>query len=381
MTFAARLALFYATIFAALGIQLPFLPVWMSAKGLDDRTVGIVLALGGVSRILATPLAAAATDRFGALKGAMVLAASVAAVSTALLGTADGAIGIAAAFTVAAAASSILMPLADVYAMRSLPERGFAYGPVRLWGSVAFVVGNFGAGSLAALLGARDLVWAIAGASILTVAAAAALAPVRLPKSAEDGTRLSALRALAGTPAFLLVVGAASLIQGSHALFYAFGSLHWMAQGLDGTRVGALWAIGVGAEIILFALSRRLPFTPSGLLLFGAAGAVFRWGAMALDPPLALLPALQCFHALSFGATHLGALQIVGRAAPAGFAVTGQGVLSMANGAASALATAASGVLYGAFGAGAYAAMAAMALVGGLLVLLARQRLVTDGWR
>ena len=29
-----RLALFYAALFAALGVQLPFLPVWLAAKGL-----------------------------------------------------------------------------------------------------------------------------------------------------------------------------------------------------------------------------------------------------------------------------------------------------------------------------------------------------------
>ena len=81
-----------------------------------------------------------------------------------------------------------------------------------------------------------------------------------------------------------------------------------------------LWALGVLAEIVLFALSARLPaaFTPSVLILIGGAGALVRWIAMALDPPGALLPFLQCLHGLSFGATHLGTLAFIGRAAPAG---------------------------------------------------------------
>ena len=73
-----------------------------------------------------------------------------------------------------------------------------------------------------------------------------------------------------------------------------------------------LWALGVLAEIVLFALSARLPaaFTPSVLILIGGAGALVRWIAMALDPPGALLPLLQCLHGLSFGATHLGTLGV-----------------------------------------------------------------------
>src|SRR5439155_8597674 len=70
----------------------------------------------------------------------------------------------------------------------------------------------------------------------------------------------------------------------------------------------------------LFAVSGRLPaaFGPTILLALGAAGAVVRWSAMALARSLAALPALQCLHALSFGATHLGVLGFVARIALAG---------------------------------------------------------------
>src|SRR5205823_12301487 len=127
-------------------------------------------------------------------------------------------------------------------------------------------------------------------------------------------------------------------------------------------------ALGVMSEIALFALSARLPaaITPIALLMIGAAGALVRWSAMALAPPLAVLPLLQCLHALSFGATHLGALALVARVAPPGAAATAQGYLAVTLGLTMAIATALSGVLYGRFGGAAYAAMAVMAAVGGL---------------
>src|SRR5207237_828049 len=128
--------------------------------------------------------------------------------------------------------------------------------------------------------------------------------------------------------------------------------IHWRAGGLDGLTIGTLWAVGVLAEIALFGLSARLPaaITPTVMLSVGAAGAVIRWGAMALDPPPVMLPAVQSLHALSFGATHLGTLAFVARVAPPGLATTVQGYISVALGAAMAVAMGISGVLYGRFG-------------------------------
>ena len=39
--FASRLALFYGAAFAIHGIQLPFFPAWLKAKGLDSEAIGI----------------------------------------------------------------------------------------------------------------------------------------------------------------------------------------------------------------------------------------------------------------------------------------------------------------------------------------------------
>ena len=56
--FSVRLAGIYATAYAMVGIQLPFFPLWLSAKGLDAGMIGLVLAVPQVVRVLAIPLAA-----------------------------------------------------------------------------------------------------------------------------------------------------------------------------------------------------------------------------------------------------------------------------------------------------------------------------------
>jgi len=55
--FAWRVAAFYAALFGVLGVQVPFLPVWLAAKGLDAGAIGVVLAVPVVVRMAAIPLA------------------------------------------------------------------------------------------------------------------------------------------------------------------------------------------------------------------------------------------------------------------------------------------------------------------------------------
>jgi PPP family 3-phenylpropionic acid transporter len=368
---APRLALFYAAFFIALGVQLPFLPVWLAAKGLDAGEIGMALAIPMLVRLLVIPVATRAADRANALRATLVLAASIAVLAYAALGLAQGRLAIMAALALAAAFHSPLFPLADAYAVRGLSRRGQGFGPVRMWGSAAFIAGSLGAGVLIDAMSPHDLIWLLVAAMLLTALAAFTLAPIGestgapVPTVAPDS---AALR----QPAFLAMLAAASLIQASHAFYYGFSAIVWQRAGLDGGEIGLLWALGVLAEIVLFACAGRLPLRSEELLVLGAAGALARWSAMALGPPAPLLPALQCLHAFSFGATYLGAIDVITRRTPARLDATAQGFLAVASGMAMAAATALAGLLLERAGERAYWAMAAIAAAGGALALLAR---------
>ncbi len=366
--FAPRLAALYAAIFILGGIQLPFFPVWLKAKGLDAGTIGLVLAAPMIVRVFAIPLATRMADRRDALRAAIMVASCLSVAGYVLVGFASGAGAIFFAFALAALASTPVMPLTESYALRGLAARGRAYGPVRLWGSVAFILGTFLAGFAADMLPALDLIWLIVAASAIAALVALALAPLSLAAPEPSRPLPPPQKSLLRDPAFIAVLAAASLIQASHAVYYGFSVLQWRAAGFSGDAIAALWGLGVIAEIVLFALSGRLPpfFQPSVMLMVGAAGATLRWSAMAFDPPALALPFLQLLHALSFGATHLGALTFLARRAPVGQGATAQGYLAIALGFAMAGAMGLSGLLYESFGVKAYAAMALAAAAGGV---------------
>jgi len=370
--FGPRVAIFYAAIFAFVGVQMPFFPVWLAAKGLDPRSIALVLSLAITMRLFAVPIATRLVDRSGRFRGALIFASAATSLGYVALGFAEGLSGILALYAVASVFAAPVLPLADAYALKGLRVRGRPYGPVRLWGSAAFVAANLGAGLLLDLIAPRQVLWLLVAALLATAAASLGLRPLDAdpPRPAGAGT---AHRRLLLSPVFLTVVAASSLIQASHALFYGFSVIDWTRKGLSGSVIGGLWAIGVLAEIALFALSGRLPpqIGPLALIGLGALGAVVRWSIMATDPPWLLLPLLQCLHGLSFGATFLGSVQMIARIAADRQPATAQGDFATVGAAAMAVSTAFSGVLYGAQGSAGYVVMAVIAAAGGGFVLLA----------
>ncbi len=362
--FGLRLSLFYGAFFLYAGLSMPFMPAWLAAKGLDAREIGIVLAAPMVVRVIAVPLSTRLADRLGLLQGALLAASLASVAGFALVGVLSGFAAIFWGFVLAAIAVAPVLPLGDAYALRALRGRMPRYGPVRMWGSVAFIAANLGGGLLLAQLGARHVIWAVVAALAFNAAAALLLAPLAPEARAQQAGRPQA--SLWRSGAFVAVVVGASLIQASHSVFYGFATLQWTARGIAGPAIGALWALGVVAEVLLFALSGRLvgALGPIRMIVLGGVGGIVRWGIMAFDPPTAALPPLQCLHALSFAATHLGTMHFLAQAVPAGRGATAQGDAAVVQGIVSAGAMSLSGVLVAAYGGLAYAAMAAAAALG-----------------
>jgi PPP family 3-phenylpropionic acid transporter len=235
------------------------------------------------------------------------------------------------------------------------------------------VLANFGAGFLIDRIAPVQIIWLLFGSLVIVAAVSLTLRPIWQDRGSAEEVDATAGRLLF-SPGFWIVTGAASLIQASHAVYYGFSVLDWRAKGLDAASIGGLWGLAVIAEIALFAFSARFPqrLGALGLLGVGAFGAVLRWGLMSLNPPLVLLPMLQLLHALSFGATHLGSMQVLARHAPARQFATAQGDFATMLAMVMAGGMALSGVLYADLGDRAYAAMALAAALGGVFVFLAR---------
>jgi PPP family 3-phenylpropionic acid transporter len=359
---AARHALLYATQFFAFGVILPFLPAVLAARGLDPAEIAVVLAVGSAVRLVAGPLGGRLADVLAAPRAVLALAAAVSTLAASGFLVAAG----FGAMLVVHAALSIgmapIVPLSDAATIASARDGRFDYGRVRSAGSIAFILAALFAGQAVAAFGA-DAAVVLVVAGCAATAGAALLLPQAAPRAAGGPRGFAAFRAPLRIPAFRRLLLVSALIQGSHAFYYAFGTLHWQAQGLGAGLIGALWAVGVVAEIALFLWGRDVVarLGPLGLSLIAAGAGVVRWGATALTADPVLLVPLQILHAATFGAQHLATMQVLARVVPPAQAGTAQALhASLGAGLAMGVLTLASGPLFGAFGGGGYWAMAGL---------------------
>ncbi|MGL4290609.1 MAG: MFS transporter, partial [Phreatobacter sp.] len=171
------------------------------------------------------------------------------------------------------------------------------------------------------------------------------------------------------------VITAAAALQSSHAVYYTFGSIHWKEDlGYSAATVGLLWAMAVGAEILIFWLASRFTrgWRPTSYLIIGALASMVRWGLMAVDPPLVVLAPLQVLHGGGFGLVHLGTMVYLADRLPPHARASGQGTVSIAMGMTMAGSTLLAGYFYSRIGSGAYFAMAALCLAGLVMTVVAR---------
>jgi PPP family 3-phenylpropionic acid transporter len=371
--FATRVALFYATLFGLGGTQLPFFPVWLKAIGIDASWIGIITAVPSVTRFTSLPLVTGLAERRYSLRAALILTSFATMLGLAAVGTQHLPLLVFLVYAVTACMWTPMVPLIDAYALRGVARYGLDYGPLRLWGSAAFVVGALVCGVLADVIAARYLIWAIAAVAGLGAIASLGLQPLDSPKLAQAASHGSA--GLLRKPGFLAIIVAAGLIQGSHAAYYTFASITWQAAGLGGLTIAGLWALGVVAEIVVFALSPRFSLSPALMVVIGGLSGAVRWTITAQEPSVALLSVVQLAHGLSFGLTQVGTMILLVNNVPGHVMARGQGYLAACSGIVTSSASIVSGVIYASYGQGVYYLMAAMALVGAAVMWLARRRL------
>ncbi|MGV7218442.1 MFS transporter [Bradyrhizobium sp. UFLA05-112] len=371
--FAVHLALFYSVSFAVLGTHLPFFTVWLKAVGIEPAWIGIISAVPAVTRFTTLPFVTGFAERRQAVRAALILTAFASAIGFALVGTQHQPLPVLLLYIVTCCFWTPLLPLTDAYALRGVTRYKLDYGPLRLWGSVAFIAGALACGLLVDVIAARELIWVIVALAALTAFSGLSLQPLdesrRKSAGAHGGKRL--LR----DASFLAIIASAALIQSSHTAYYTFASINWQAHGLGGLTIAGLWALGVFAEIIVFAVSPRLSLHPSLLVVIGGLSAVARWAITAQEPPVAVLAIVQLTHGLSFGLTQVGVMNLLVRHVPAHQMARGQGYYAATSGLLSSTTSIISGAIYARYGEALYYLMAAMAGTGAVLMWTARHHL------
>ncbi|MEE4407787.1 MULTISPECIES: 3-phenylpropionate MFS transporter [unclassified Serratia (in: enterobacteria)] len=308
------LALSYFTYFFSYGIFLPFWGVWLKGEGIAPETIGILLGAGLVARFLGSLLIAPRVKDPSHLVTALRLLAllTLAFAVGFCFGNGWGWLMLViAGFNLF---FSPLVPLTDALAATWQKQITMDYGRVRLWGSLAFVIGSALTGQMVSVWGHNAILYSLI-LSVLAMLLGMMLKPSVMPQGetrtqSEPDRSLREMLKEGPVWRFLLCV---TLLQGAHAGYYSFGSIYWQEAGYSASTIGYLWSLGVVAEVIVFASSNFLfrRWNARNLLLLSACCGVLRWSLMASSTELGWLLVIQILHCGTFTVCHLAAMRFI----------------------------------------------------------------------
>jgi PPP family 3-phenylpropionic acid transporter len=370
-----RLAAYYFAYFAYAGALVPYFALWLAAQQFAPAQIALVLAMPQLARVFAPAWWGWLADEWGArcpgARRAIVVFSACAVLAGFLaLYAVETFAGVAAVMLAMSVLAAGALPLVEAIALSTLGVTTGRYGPVRLWGSVGFILTVLGVGAWLDSHSPHTVLDIVVLLAALTVVVSLV---VPSPGGAPHARVPARLAAVLRRPEVGALLGAGFCMTVAHGAMYAFYSIYLEAEGYSKTTIGGLWTLGVVAEVLLFL---RLPqllrrFSLRALLLASFACAVLRFSAIGWGVgSLAVLGVAQLLHAATFGAYHSASVAAVHRMFAGALEARGQALLaSLSYGLGGAAGTLLAGWTWEALGpAPSFAVSAAFAALGGWLV-------------
>jgi PPP family 3-phenylpropionic acid transporter len=364
-----RLAVWYFWYFAFIGAFLPYFALYLQSIGMSAGRIAVLMSLGQFMRLIAPLLWSWLADSGGRRVRIVVASTAAALASFSVVFITEDFVGLLLGMAILHFFWSASLPLVEALTLGHLAANPERYGRVRLWGSIGFIVTVMGVGLLLDLAPIRSQLWVSWALLLGTLLSALTLTEVKGHAEQVSGPIIEVLR----QRKVLFLLGAGLFMTASHGALYVFYSIHLVAQGYGKTLIGALWTLGVVAEIVVFLLMPRISLRVSmrTILLACFLLAALRFLLIGWAPGLiGLLVVAQLLHGASFGAHHAATMAALNRWFAAGQQARAQALYgSTAYGAGGLGGALLAGALWESSGAGiTFSAASALAVIGLILV-------------
>lgn len=323
------LAAFYFGYYAAIGIQLPFLPQHLRGLGLSGAELGLVSAASPVMALLSPPLWGFLADRSRRAALLLTLGAAGQAIALMPLLTVTTLEQLAPVMLLAALFSAPLPMLADSLTLQQVGANGAAYARVRLFGSVGFICSStlFGLVWTGTIDFPPPVIVALIGCALLGLGASLA---VRGSGEQHPAPSLRDALGLLGDTRVSLLVASTALHWLACAPYHLLFGVHVQELRLPPAIAGLGMGIGVAAEVVvMLAYPRFLArLGPVRILAIAYAASSIRWMLVGVVDSPAALVLLQILHGLTFGAFLLAGVTWLAQIVPARLRATGQALFT-----------------------------------------------------
>ncbi|MDH5673126.1 MAG: MFS transporter [Myxococcales bacterium] len=341
-----RLSLYWLFATGALGVFFPYFTLYLRENiGLGGQELGLVMAIPPLVGSIAQPLWGQLADRSGSRTRTLSILALCAAFGYAGLALPHDFASVAVATVLLAVFSTPLVPIAMSVTLGALSDQGpLAFGRVRVWGTLGFLVAVVGCppllGAVEAALGLRaeaggpsrpglHLIFLL-GALLLIVASRMA---ARLPGHASLSLRASRgdlgalLRHRGYRKVLVFVFGSYLFLHGPMFFF----PVYVRERGGSMEHLSYLWILMLSLEVPLMIYSGNL-FERIGaraMVAIATFAGGLRWVVCALSPSLAFAAPVQLLHAFTVAGLIVGASLHIDATMPPALRSTAQAGLTM----------------------------------------------------
>ena len=370
-----RLAAFYFAYFCYLGAYAPYFSLYLAGAGFPAGEIATILALPQFVRMFAPMAWGWLSDATGSRRGVVAVSCGLTTAAIVMLFFVSGFVQTALTVALIGMCSAAILSIVDALTFSVLATRTDRYGPIRLWGSVGFIIAVLATGALLDTVPVAHLLWVLAGLSLGTLLVAAALPSHRAERSVQVK---GSLRAILRRPEVIGFFAACTFMTVAHGALYVFYSIYLVGHGYSKTVVGLMWMLGVLAEIVVFiampVLVRR--FSLRAILLASFFAAAIRFSAIGWGiDSLAILAAAQLLHGATFGSFHAASIAAVHRMFAGPLQVRGQSLyMSVCYGLGGMAGTLLAGATWDSLGAAATFGISALFGVAGAAMVAWRVR-------
>ena len=295
---------FLFAYYAYAGTFSTYASLYFAARGLSVPQIGILVSLVPVLRIVGPNLWGWVADRTRRRARVLRLTACGAMASFGGIFFAHTFMQYLLVLVLVNLFASAQGPLSEALMLSEMRGDLSNYGKIRLWGSIGFIVAVSGSGYLLEWYGVGALLWLSGAMLLLVVGAALQIDEAPHPAGGHDAPALWSVLRKPEVAAFFL---SCALMIAAHMAIYGFYSLYLERAGYPKPVIGAMWALGVIAEVAFFYFqSRVFGRVGVGRIMMAAFGlTVLRFAMTGAAPNLLwVLVLAQLLHAATFAAHH-----------------------------------------------------------------------------
>ena len=306
-----RLSRFYFFYYFFVGSFVPYWGIYLQSENFSPSSIGILLSLFQISRIVAPNFWGWLADHTGHRVKWIKLTSFLGLIGFIGVFWAKGFFWIFLVMLALSLFTSSTLPLAESLTLAHLATTDGHYSRIRLWGSIGFIVASLFLGYLIDLQGINILLWVLLIAQAIIFFLSNTIPETQ---DIQHKTNDLSIWKIIKTPSVIALLLGCTLMVSAHGVLYNFYSIYLKDHGYSSGTIGWLWAVGVICEILIFMAMPKIlrRYSLKAILLMSLFLGVIRFILIGASPDhLYLLFIAQMFHAATFGSFHAASIEVI----------------------------------------------------------------------